>query len=151
MKHNQVLEKFNFDLLTPPPGWEEGGNIFATMLLHAWAIPFNLICNVTIFWKFSWILTFWPNPQGEGGLRAKYLLPCCSIRDFCLATWSCSEKVEFWPFDSTLQGRGRGASAVKLFATMLLHTSSALIWYATWPYSEKVGFQSLSHLSTGTC
>ena len=44
-------EKFNFDLLTP---WEDGGGggakgkIVPTMFLH-FVIPFNLICNMTIF------------------------------------------------------------------------------------------------------
>ena len=31
-----------------------------------------------------------------------------------------------------------GVSVGKIFATMLLPALSALIWYATWPYSEKV-------------
>ena len=47
----------------------------------AFMFPFNLICNLTMFWK-SWILTYWPF-QGVGGkgLRAEYLLPCCWFRD----------------------------------------------------------------------
>ena len=38
---------------------------FATMLLH-FVIPFNLICNMTMFCK-SWLLTYWPHPQGQEG------------------------------------------------------------------------------------
>ena len=33
----------------------------------------------------------------------------------------------------------------KMFATMILHASFPLTWYATWPYSEKVQFWSRSH------
>ena len=45
-------------------------------------ILFNLICNMTVFWK-SWMLTT-PQVSGGGvggGLWVKYLLPCCWIRD----------------------------------------------------------------------
>ena len=50
----------------------------------AFMILFNVICNMTMFWK-SWIMTYWPHPQGRevgrGGLQAKYLLPSCYILD----------------------------------------------------------------------
>ena len=100
-------EMVEFDLLTPPQGRWGGGlqvkylrggggvcrlNIWEQVA--AWVIPFNLIYNMTIFWR-RWILTFWPHPQ-------------------C---------------------RGVGGSAGKIFATMLLHVSFSLVWYATWPYS----------------
>ena len=49
----------------------------------AFVILFNLIYNITVFWK-KWIFTYWHRPQGRGvcgwvgrDLRAKYLLPCC--------------------------------------------------------------------------
>ena len=52
MQHDHVLEKLNFDFLTPTPGGGGRvgvcGQISATMLLH-FMIPFNLICNMTIF------------------------------------------------------------------------------------------------------
>ena len=35
---------------------------------------------------------------------------------------------------------GGGGSAGKIFPTMLLHVCFLLIWYATWPYSEKGEF-----------
>ena len=77
------------------------GKIFAIVLLH-FVIPINLICNMTMFWK-KWILTYEPFPkdrEGEvGGLRAKFLLPCCCISWFLLI-WYAPEKVEFWPFDA---------------------------------------------------
>ena len=58
MQHDHVLRKFKFDLLTPSPGLGMGGGegmgsagkLFATMLL-ALVIPFNLMCNMTIFCK----------------------------------------------------------------------------------------------------
>ena len=58
-------EKVEFWPINPIPRVREGSasKIFATMLLHL-VIPFNLICNMTAFWK-SWILTYWPQPQGQ--------------------------------------------------------------------------------------
>ena len=49
MQHDHVLKKLNFDLLTPSPGLGVSAcKIFAIMLLH-FVIPFQLICNMTIF------------------------------------------------------------------------------------------------------
>ena len=77
--------------------WAASNHVAAFVILcnicyqdAAFMIVFNLICNMTMFWK-SWILT---NPQGRG--------------------WG------------------------GLQATMLLISWSSLIWYATWPCSEKV-------------
>ena len=82
MQHDNVLKKFNFNLLTQGP-WEwSAGEIFATTWLHLW---FHLSWYATwpCFEKF--VLTFWPHPQGPvwvgGGLQAKYMLPRFSIRD----------------------------------------------------------------------
>ena len=51
MQYDHVLKKLNFNLFTPRVG--EGGSagiIFATMLhVAAPVIPFNLICNMTMF------------------------------------------------------------------------------------------------------
>ena len=55
MQHDHVLKKLNFDLLTQIPGsrgYSSAGKIFAPRLLQ-FIIPFNLICNMTMFWK-SW-------------------------------------------------------------------------------------------------
>ena len=49
-----------------------------------------------------------------------------------------SQKYMVWPFDPTPWVEG--VSVGKIFATMLLQKLSALIWYATWPYSEKFNF-----------
>ena len=52
----------------------------------------------------------------------------------------------FWKlyFDPTRSSGSEGkGSAGKIFATMLLHSWFSLIWYATWPCSEKVEFWPL--------
>ena len=95
MQHDHVLKKLNFDLwprpLNPPGGQtqtfdQKSGlkyflfivplSAFDTILLH---LRFPLICNMTMFRKNE----FWPSERegGGGGLRAKYLLPCCCIGD----------------------------------------------------------------------
>ena len=44
----------------PLPEGMGGGGLQQNMRYHvaAFMIPFNLICNMTMFWK-SWILNFW--------------------------------------------------------------------------------------------
>ena len=54
MTHDHVLKKLIFDLLTQSLGSEGGGvpsagNIRMCYHVAACVIPFNLICNVTIF------------------------------------------------------------------------------------------------------
>ena len=54
MQHDHVLKKLNFDLLARSGasvcvcGGGSADKIFATMLLH-FVIPFNLVCNMTMF------------------------------------------------------------------------------------------------------
>ena len=49
MQYDHVLKKLNFNLLTPGGGVFVG-IIFATMLnVAAPVIPYNLICNMTMF------------------------------------------------------------------------------------------------------
>ena len=54
MQHIHVLKKLNFDLLTSSPGWGglgggrgSAGKHIATFLYFV--IPFNLICNISMF------------------------------------------------------------------------------------------------------
>ena len=110
-----------FYLLTPYPRvMEEEGGLSAKICYHvaAFMIPFNLICNMTMFDK-SWLLTYLLG-QEHGGLWAKYLLLFCCISWSHLiwyATWPCSEKVEFWPIDPIpmfFWGGGGGGSAGKI-------------------------------------
>ena len=61
------------------------GKIFPTMLLHL-LIPFNLIMQHDHVLKKLNFDLFDPilrvgGEGGRGGLRTKYLLPCCCIRD----------------------------------------------------------------------
>ena len=47
----------------------------------------------------------------------------------------------YWPHPPGYKGGGGGKeSASKIFGTMLLHLFFFLIWFATWPCSEKVEF-----------
>ena len=77
----------------------------------AFLIPFNLICNMTMFWK-SWILTFWQHPlrppRGSGiGLGSKitfdrFLINCISVRmqNFRKKYWQLTEllrNLNIWP------------------------------------------------------
>ena len=66
MQHAHVPKKLNFDLLTPST-WSWGccgQNI--CYHIAAIVILFKLICKMTMFRK-SWILTYWPHPQDQGG------------------------------------------------------------------------------------
>ena len=110
-------------------------------------IPFNLICKATMLWK-SWIWTFWPIrvKQWEGGLRAKYQLPCCCICDsiyFYMQHDLVLKKLNFELLTAhTVSGRVGVlvGSEGKIFATMLLHMWFHLIWYVRRQRSEKVEF-----------
>ena len=48
MQHDNVLKKLTFDLLAVSGTWGSAGKIVAIMLLY-FVIPFNLICNMTMF------------------------------------------------------------------------------------------------------
>ena len=82
-----------------------GGGLRAKYMLlrFAFVILFNLVCNLTMFWK-RWILTSGSGDGGERGSAGKIfatmlLHSCFSLMWY--ATWSSSEKVEFWRFDPT--------------------------------------------------
>ena len=127
-------------ILTPTVG--SGRDLRAKYLLpllHL-VIPFNLICNMAMFWKSS-ILTYWPQGRGWGVCRQNI---CYHVAAFvilfnlvCNMTMFWNNWIlTYWPHP---QGRG-GGSEGKIFATMLLHLWNSLIWYAAWPDSEKVEF-----------
>ena len=66
MQHDNVLKKFNFNLLTPGPRGGLQGKYLLQMA--AFVIPFKLICNMTVFEKVNFdILT--PPPGSGGGRR----------------------------------------------------------------------------------
>ena len=65
MQHDHVLKKLNVDLLTPRI---RGGGLQTKYLLPCcYILWFHLIwyATWTMLWK-SWILTYWPHPQGWG-------------------------------------------------------------------------------------
>ena len=80
MQQGHVLNKLNFDLLTPRVG---GGGLPAKYLL-----PFCCIGNILkfnmqyVYVLKNWILTLRPPVlAGGGGLLAKYSLLCCCMCD----------------------------------------------------------------------
>ena len=104
------------------------GKIFASMLLH-FLIPFNLICNMTLFWKVE----LWPFDPRVGDLPAKYLLPSCNIfaimlLHFLIPFNLICNMTMFW---NSGMGQRYGGVCSKI-------SWFPLMWYATWPCSEKV-------------
>ena len=65
-------------------------------MFHRVLDSFNLICNMTMIWK-SWILTFWPYPQGRG-VGGPFNLICNMTMIW--KSWIST----FWPHP---QGRGQ--------------------------------------------
>ena len=103
MQHGHVLKKkLNFDLLTPSPGSEGVCWHYICYHVAAFLIPFNLICNMTMFGK-GWILTVWPHPRVRGSADKIFATMLLHVLFPLIwyATWPCSEKVEFWPFEPT--------------------------------------------------
>ena len=51
MQHDHVLKKMNFDLSPSSPGCGGVGDLRAKFCYHvsAFAIPFNLVCNMALF------------------------------------------------------------------------------------------------------
>ena len=51
MQHGYVLKKLNFDIKSPSVGGGGGGGRWQNISYHvaAFVIPFNLICNMTMF------------------------------------------------------------------------------------------------------
>ena len=85
-------------------------------------------------------LNFWPHPLGRGCVCGQniYYHIVASVVSFNLICNMTTFRKRYslaWPFDPTPWVEG--VSVSKIFAIMLLPASSALIWYATWPYSEK--------------
>ena len=105
----------------------------------AFMIPFNLICNMTTFWK-TWILTYWPQPHGQGGgemgrgLRAKYLLPCCCISDSLKFDMQHDRVLKKLNFDlltpplSPPRGWDTGLRSVITFDMFHIYCTSVCMW-----------------------
>ena len=59
---------YKYWILTPSPGSVGGEGVCGKNICYhvrAFVIPYNLICDMTMFWK-SWIMTFWPHPIWSG-------------------------------------------------------------------------------------
>ena len=116
-----------------------------TQISLGFVIPFNLICNMTnVLKKLNFdLLTPSPGSGGGGGCGqnicyhvAVFVIPF-NLKYNIIMFWK-----EFSPFDPTPRVKmgGWGWVCGKIFATMLLHSRSHLVWFATWPCSEKVEF-----------
>ena len=112
MQHDNVLKKFNFNLLTPRAlgGGGSAGEIFATIRLHLW---FHLSWYATwpCFEKVNFDILTPPHGSGGGrrGSAGKIYATTFPHSWFYLiwyAIWPCSGKVEFWPSDPRVRGWG---------------------------------------------
>ena len=108
-------------------------------------ILFNLICNMSMFWKKR-LLNPIPRVGGGGQERVFEQNICYHVGAFLILFNLICNMTKFWKswiltYCPHLQDRGgsRGSTG-KIFATMLVHFWFSLIWYATWPCSEKVDF-----------
>ena len=128
MQGDYNLKKFHFNLKSPPPGLG-GGDFEQNICYHvaAFLIPFHLIFNMTMVWK-SWILTPGSEGRGEGFLQVFFatMLLHSWFPLIWYATWPCSEKAEFRPFDP--QGWGKRASAGKIFECYLTNKRQKTDW-----------------------
>ena len=136
MQHDLVLHKLNFDhlaitLVSGDVVWV--GVCGQNICYHAAAfmIPFNLICNMTVYWKRG-ILTYWPHPLGpsrgwDSGLRSKstfymfYIIYCTSV---CIwKYWQLTQllrNLNIWPV-TPLRGQGPSVWVKVLFTVMLIY------------------------------
>ena len=143
----------------------------------AFWILFNFTCNMTIFWKIltpspgsgvsagkniryhvwkSWILTYWPHPQGRGGgggLGGQNI--CYHVAALVILFNLICNMTLFWKswiLSYLPHPQGRGWSAGKIFVTMLLHAFVILFnliynmtvfwksWMLTyWPHQHGLG------------
>ena len=113
--------------------WENKGHFWIGNDSHVLAWMF-VYTSFTLIWYATLPLsekklTFDPNPGVEGVCKdrifAFMVLFVSQFRLTWYATWLLSVKKMLWPFDLTT--RVDDVSVGKIFATMLLHDSSALI------------------------
>ena len=112
MQMTMFWKSWNLTFWSHPQGrgWGVGVRVNICYHVAAVVIPFNSICNPTMFWK-SLILT----PGWERGERVCWQSSCYHVAAFVFpfiwcATWPCSEKVKFLP-----QGSGAWGSMGKIF------------------------------------
>ena len=99
--------------------------------------PYSLICDMTTFRKKYFY--FFTQPKGSRMfVKAEYLLAWCSTLyslKFDMQHDYFQKNIIFWPLDPT-----EGVREGKIFSSIMLYVSFPLIWYATWPYSDKIYF-----------
>ena len=132
MQHDHVLKKLNFARLTPFLG--SCGMVCRQNICDhvvAFLIPFNLICNMKLFWKnLNWPFDPYVQEVGAVNILATMLLHfMIALNLICNMTrfWK-SWILTYWPHPKG-RGSGVGGSAGKIFATMLLHSYFFLISY----------------------
>ena len=106
------------------------------MCLHSdiCSIPLNLICNMATFRKN--VLTFWPHLGVEDVCKDRMCACMVPLNLICnMATFQ-KEKM-FWPLTPPQWSRVLVRTELWLYVAAFVIT---LIWYATWPCSEKVLF-----------
>ena len=111
-----------FDLLAPPQGPRVYIRTEYVLVCALCSISFNLICNITTFRKKCF------DPPRDRVYTSFPLI--------WYATWTHSEKKEFWPFDRT--PRIEGMCKDSICVCMAPYALFPLIWYATWILSEKI-------------
>ena len=98
-----MSEKVDLTYWPHPQGvWGGGGVCGQNICYHvsAFVIPFNLICNIIMFWKVE----LWPiDPIPGSGRSAGKIFATILLHSWFSLIWyatqPCSEKVEFWPID----------------------------------------------------
>ena len=139
MQQDHVLNKLNFDLLTPRDGWRGGGGVCRQNICHHFAalvICLNLICNMVMFWR-SWILSFWPQPLSppRGSDRGLWSKITFDMFHIYYTSWH-----KFWHLDPQCWQGGGWSLLAKYFLPCCCICDSSLIWYATGPCSQQVEF-----------
>ena len=152
MQHDHFQRKKNwfwpFDPIQVP-----GARVKFCLYVVAHFIPLNLIC---IFWKSlfltaseakvtvtkKWYVTLRHLKMHPHQIWYSYLkwyrrsAPAMKLRSEFKVTVTRKTDLTFWPHSGV-----RNVCKGEIFACMMLSCISfPLIWYATWPYSEKVDF-----------
>ena len=167
MQHNHALKKLNFDLLIPSPRVVGGRGCLRPKYLQ----PCCCISWFPLIWyatrpcsEKSWILTYWPHPQGWGcgcgGIGLCWQNICYHYAAFVISfNLICSMTIfwkswifTFWPHP--LGSWGERGLPEKYLLLCYCISWFPLIWYATWPCSEKLNFELLTPspgLKWGVC
>ena len=136
MQHDQVLKKLILTFWPQPQGWVGvgGGRQAKYVCYHvsAFVILFNLVCNLTMFWK-SWILTFDPRVRGWQWAGLPWQNICYHVAAFIfpfnvicnMVMFRKSWILTFWPHPlSPPRGSGTGLWSKIAFDLFLIYCNS---------------------------